>query len=47
MRPEVFKARFTPRTLRIAEIVKEDARIAREELRVYDGETKLTLQSVA
>lgn len=46
MRPEPFKARFTPRTPRIAEIVLEDARRAREELRAYDGESKLTLESV-
>lgn len=47
MRPEPFKARFTPRTPRIAEIIREEARQAREELRVYDGETKLTLENVA
>ncbi|KAK5049950.1 hypothetical protein LTR84_004069 [Exophiala bonariae] len=47
MRPEPFKARFTPRTPRIAEIIVEEARQAREALRVYDGETKLTLENVA
>ena len=46
MRPEPFKARFTPRTPRIAEIILEDARVARDELRVYDGESNLTLESV-
>lgn len=47
MRPEPFKARFTPRTPRIAEIILQEAEQAREELRVYDGETKLTLADVA
>ncbi|KAE8449351.1 hypothetical protein EG329_008252 [Mollisiaceae sp. DMI_Dod_QoI] len=44
MRPEPFKARFTPRTARIRQSIVDEAAIARDELRVYDGETKLTLQ---
>ncbi|EXJ76362.1 uncharacterized protein A1O5_00870 [Cladophialophora psammophila CBS 110553] len=46
MRPEPFKARFLPRSEKHAALVLDAARQAREELRVYDGETKLTLQNV-
>ncbi|KUJ23936.1 cytochrome P450 [Mollisia scopiformis] len=44
MRPEPFRARFTPRSDKIKHAIMEEAKIAREELRVYDGETKLTLE---
>lgn len=43
MRPEPFKARFTPRTPELANIIKEDAKAARNALSIYDGESKLTL----
>lgn len=43
MRPEPFKARFTPRTPKIRQILLDEAEAAREELRVYDGETKVTI----
>jgi hypothetical protein len=46
MRPEPFKARFTPRSEKHAQIVLDEAAKAREELRIYDGETNLTLESV-
>lgn len=41
-RPLLFKARFTPRSAEIAEIVRDDARRAVEKLSVFDGETKVT-----
>jgi cytochrome P450 len=47
MRPEPFKARFTPRSDDHRRILLENAAVAREELRIYDGETKLTLENVA
>ena len=46
MRPEPFKARFIPRTKRIEDILRQEASRAREELRAYDGETKLRLENV-
>lgn len=45
MRPEPFKARFIPRHSRVPDIIDEAARIARENLSIYDGETKLTLSN--
>ncbi|PVH77057.1 cytochrome P450 [Cadophora sp. DSE1049] len=42
-RPMPFKARFIPRSESIRKIILEEADVAREELRVYDGETKLTM----
>jgi hypothetical protein len=46
MRPEAFKARFIPRSEKIKQIMMKEAETAREELRAYDGETKLTLENV-
>ena len=46
MRPERFKARFIPRSAKIEQILLEEAVQAREELRIYDGETKLTMENV-
>ena len=46
MRPEPFKARFTPRAPEIRQIIEEGAAKAREALRMYDGETGLTLENV-
>lgn len=46
MRPEPFKARFTPRSEKRREILLKEAAEAREALRIYDGETKITLESV-
>jgi hypothetical protein len=40
-RPQPFPAKFTPRSERIREILVEEAKIAREELKIYDGETWL------
>lgn len=44
MRPSPFKARFTPRSESIKELVLKEAEVAREELRVYDGETQVTME---
>ena len=38
-RPQPFPAIFTSRSDRIRRILEEEARQAREELRVFDGET--------
>lgn len=46
MRPLPFKARFTPRSEGIRELLEREAAEARERLKVYDGETKLTVESV-
>ncbi|CAK7202868.1 hypothetical protein SEUCBS139899_005595 [Sporothrix eucalyptigena] len=43
MRPEVFKARFIPRSDSIRELVLQEAAEAREALRIYDADTKLTV----
>lgn len=42
-RPLPFKARFIPRTAAIEEMIMKEAEVAREALRRYDGETKLTM----
>jgi cytochrome P450 len=47
MRPEPFKARFTPRNEKIHRLVMEEASVAREALRKYDGETRLTMEDAA
>ncbi|RMJ10748.1 hypothetical protein CDV36_009617 [Fusarium kuroshium] len=47
MRPEKFKARFTPRTQQIKELVLREAAEARQLLRPLDGETAITMASVA
>ncbi|KAL1873218.1 hypothetical protein Daus18300_004038 [Diaporthe australafricana] len=46
MRPLPFKARFMPRSSKIEELIRSEAREAAERLSQYDGETKLTLESV-
>ncbi len=46
IRPLPFKARFTPRSERIRKILIEEAEEAREALRIYDGQSKLTVESV-
>ncbi|KAJ0116986.1 hypothetical protein J7T55_003401 [Diaporthe amygdali] len=46
MRPLPFKARFTPRSGKIEELIRSEAREAAERLSQYDGETKLTVESV-
>ncbi|KAL6399474.1 uncharacterized protein AUP68_18022 [Ilyonectria robusta] len=43
-RPEPFKAQFIPRSDTIREIILSEASAAREALRIYDGETKLTME---
>lgn len=42
-RPMPFEARFIPRSEDIRKIILEEADVAREQLRIYDGETKLTM----
>ncbi|KAJ6198610.1 cytochrome P450 [Bipolaris maydis] len=44
MRPEPFKVRFVPRSDRIKEVMLSEAAEAREALRCYDGETKVTVE---
>ncbi|KAL2205522.1 cytochrome P450 [Sarocladium strictum] len=43
MRPEAFPVRYRPRSEKIKSIVMEELAVAREALRTYDGETKLTM----
>ncbi|KAH7380391.1 cytochrome P450 [Phaeosphaeria sp. MPI-PUGE-AT-0046c] len=43
MRPEPFKVRFTPRSPKIKDLVESEANVAREALRIYDCETKVTI----
>ncbi|KAK5367709.1 hypothetical protein LTR20_009193 [Exophiala xenobiotica] len=45
MRPEPFKARFTPRSEKRRQILLKEAAEAREALRIYDGETKITMEN--
>ncbi|KAH0832539.1 cytochrome P450 monooxygenase [Fonsecaea pedrosoi] len=44
-RPLPFKARFIPRSEKIAKIIKDDAAAATEFLKKYDGETKVTKEN--
>lgn len=44
MRPEPFKARFIPRSESIRRLIVDEAAVAREALRVYDGETKVRME---
>ncbi|KAF2738873.1 cytochrome P450 [Polyplosphaeria fusca] len=44
MRPEPFGVRFTHRSDSIKQIILQEAAVAREELRVYDGETKISME---
>jgi len=46
IRPLPFKARFTPRSSKIEELIRSEAREAAQRLSIYDGDTKLTLESV-
>ncbi|CAK7226225.1 hypothetical protein SBRCBS47491_006158 [Sporothrix bragantina] len=46
-RPEAFKARFVPRSDTIRQLVLEEAAEAREALRIYDGDTKLSVDDAA
>lgn len=43
-RPTAFKARFTPRTPTIRELILSEAAEAREALRIYDGETRVRME---
>jgi hypothetical protein len=45
MRPEPFKVQFVPRTPEIKAMILSEASIAREELRIYDWETKVTVKN--
>ncbi|ORY13768.1 cytochrome P450 [Clohesyomyces aquaticus] len=44
MRPEPFKVRLSPRTPKIKEMILAEAQTARDELRIYDIETKVTIK---
>lgn len=44
IRPLPFKARFTPRSEAIRDLILEEAAAARNALRIYDGETKVTME---
>ncbi|KAL2825820.1 cytochrome P450 [Aspergillus cavernicola] len=46
-RPEPFRARFTPRSDKIRQLLLDEAAEARESLRIYDGETKITMDDAA
>lgn len=46
MRPLPFKARFTPRSPAVERMLRSEAQEARERLSKYDGDTKLTVESV-
>ncbi|KAG6355934.1 hypothetical protein INS49_015318 [Diaporthe citri] len=46
IRPLPFKARFTPRSSKIEELIRSEAREAGERLSKFDGDTNLTLESV-
>ena len=45
MRPEAFKARFIPRSEEIVQVLSRESAVARQELSIYDSETKLTMQN--
>ncbi|KAH7092442.1 cytochrome P450 [Paraphoma chrysanthemicola] len=44
MRPEPFRARFIPRSDKIRKLLLDEAAEAREALRVYDGETRVSME---
>ncbi len=46
MRPEPFRARFIPRSDRHRELVLSEAKVAREYLRQFDGETKVKMEAL-
>jgi len=46
-RPQPFPATFTPRSDRIRHVIKEEAKQAREELKIFDGETLLRMEDFA
>jgi cytochrome P450 len=47
IRPLPFKARFAPRSDAIRDLIHEEAARARESLRPYDGDTKVTMEQAA
>ena len=44
MRPEPFRVRFIPRSDAIRKLLLDEAAEAREALRPYDGETRVTME---
>ena len=46
MRPEPFRARFIPRSDRHRELVLSEAKVAREYLKRFDGETKVKMETL-
>jgi hypothetical protein len=47
MRPEPFRVRFIPRSDAIKDLLLDEAGEAREGLRIYDGETRVTMEDAA
>ncbi len=47
IRPQPFKARFAPRSESIRKLILEEAVRARDALRIYDGDTKVTVEEAA
>ena len=46
-RPEPFRVRFIPRSDAISTLLLDEAAEAREALRIYDGETRVTMEDAA
>jgi hypothetical protein len=44
-RPEPFQVQFIPRTDAIKKLLLDEAAEAREALRTYDGETRVTMEN--
>jgi hypothetical protein len=47
MRPEPFRVRFIPRSDAVKNLLLDEAGQAREALRIYDGETRVTMEDAA
>jgi hypothetical protein len=47
MRPEPFQVCFIPRSDAIKNLLLDEAGEAREALRIYDGETRVTMEDAA
>lgn len=47
MRPEPFRVRFIPRSDAVKNLLLDEAGEAREVLRIYDGETRVTMEDAA
>lgn len=47
MRPEPFRVHFIPRSNAIKKLLLDEAAEAREALRIYDGETRVSMEDAA